>query len=494
MAGGKKMPVLQMLGDFADNTSAHGVRKLHEKSHWLFKVIWLLLLLTATGNVFMQVWHLINQFERRPVTIKTTIHSRSLKFPTVTLCNLNPFKYSEIQKEEFPMETLRQISGILNISLEQFGGATQTGQAPVDTETRNITQDAYYSDDTGGEFSVSQFLTEAPDQFRTDTLLTLTETSEIQRLAQPMSELLVSCFFAGSPCRHNEFSWFYDLDYMNCFQFPRDNSTRSREVYSAGQVFGLSLILNVDQKEYVPFVTPSAGIRVAIHEYGSSPNLMQKGLTAPPGFETSIGIRPVIRIHQPHPYGNCETDNPYGDIQTCERRCLEDLIEIECECSRRINNPNNITYVCSAAQGGCIKTVIKQMQKGNLTCSTCRISCREHGYIQRVSMATWPADHYDMALKTVINKEKSLGDIDTRKNLVSLNIFFSELIEEVVQEEPAYMWENLQSDIGGQLGLWLGISVLSLCEVVELFLKMIGTCCKSTTDNKITHVAPMNEK
>ncbi|XP_046578807.1 amiloride-sensitive sodium channel subunit beta-like [Haliotis rubra] len=338
MAAGKRVSALQMLGDFADNTSAHGVRKLHAKSHWLFKVIWLLLLLCATGNILMQVWQLINQYQRRPVTTKTTIHSRSLEFPTVTLCNLNPFKYSKIQNQQFPMETLRRFSKSLNISLEQFGGTPQTGLARVDPDAANDTQDDYYTDEPS-EFSVSQFLTEAPEEFRMETLLGLAETSDIQLLAQPISELLVSCTFAGSPCSHSEFSWTYDLDYMNCFQFPRDNRTRSLDVYSAGQLFGLSLILNVDQKEYVPFVTPSAGIRVAVHEYDSPPNLMQKGLTAPPGFETSIGIRPTVRIHQPDPYGNCEIDNPYGDIQTCERSCLEDLIEIECECSRRIDNP-----------------------------------------------------------------------------------------------------------------------------------------------------------
>ena len=33
---------------------------------------------------------------------------------------------------------------------------------------------------------------------------------------------------------------------------------------------------------------------------------------------------------------------------------------------------------------------------------------------------------------------------------------------------------DLLSSLGGALGLWLGISVLSLCEVAELLLHLLG--------------------
>ena len=36
--------------------------------------------------------------------------------------------------------------------------------------------------------------------------------------------------------------------------------------------------------------------------------------------------------------------------------------------------------------------------------------------------------------------------------------------------------ENFVSDIGGQLGLWIGFSVLSLCELVELVILIVNSC------------------
>ena len=39
---------------------------------------------------------------------------------------------------------------------------------------------------------------------------------------------------------------------------------------------------------------------------------------------------------------------------------------------------------------------------------------------------------------------------------------------------PVHLQEvNLLADIGGQLGLWIGISVLTCCEVLELVLLLI---------------------
>ena len=41
------------------------------------------------------------------------------------------------------------------------------------------------------------------------------------------------------------------------------------------------------------------------------------------------------------------------------------------------------------------------------------------------------------------------------------------------------------SDIGGQLGLWVGISILSLAEVVELVILLLAACLgtRNRTEN-----------
>lgn len=56
---------------------------------------------------------------------------------------------------------------------------------------------------------------------------------------------------------------------------------------------------------------------------------------------------------------------------------------------------------------------------------------------------------------------------------MKLNIFYEELNYETITEERSYELANFVSDLGGSLGLWIGMSVLSFAEVLELLL-LIG--------------------
>ena len=60
---------------------------------------------------------------------------------------------------------------------------------------------------------------------------------------------------------------------------------------------GLKLSFNIEQDEYVPDLSESAGIRVLIHDRGEMPFPEDKGVDISPGRLTSVGIRKV-KYHQ----------------------------------------------------------------------------------------------------------------------------------------------------------------------------------------------------
>ena len=49
---------------------------------------------------------------------------------------------------------------------------------------------------------------------------------------------------------------------------------------------------------------------------------------------------------------------------------------------------------------------------------------------------------------------------------------------------------NLVADIGGQLGLWIGISVLTCCEFLELAIVLIQTVIGRVRRRKLIHIQP----
>ena len=54
-----------------------------------------------------------------------------------------------------------------------------------------------------------------------------------------------------------------------------------------------------------------------------------------------------------------------------------------------------------------------------------------------------------------------------------MNIYYSDLEVVVHKQVPSYSLSNLMCDVGGTLGLWAGISIISCLEVIELVAKLI---------------------
>ena len=56
---------------------------------------------------------------------------------------------------------------------------------------------------------------------------------------------------------------------------------------------GLTMILNAEQEEYLPFITDSAGLIVNIHSPDSQPWAREHGIIISPGFNTEIAVKIV---------------------------------------------------------------------------------------------------------------------------------------------------------------------------------------------------------
>ena len=56
---------------------------------------------------------------------------------------------------------------------------------------------------------------------------------------------------------------------------------------------GLSLRLNIQQDEYLKYVSAEAGVRVIMHDQGVMPFPYLEGFSVSPGTATSVGIQKV---------------------------------------------------------------------------------------------------------------------------------------------------------------------------------------------------------
>lgn len=149
----------------------------------------------------------------------------------------------------------------------------------------------------------------------------------------------------------------------------------------------------------------------------------------------------------------------------------------------------------------CLSKVQELFRDNKLNCSSaCSPPCRQEEFKMTSSFSAWPADNYEVFSfqKELEKKGKYVWSMSgsSRENVLKVQVFYEELNVEVVTEKRSYELPDFASDIGGQLGLWIGCSVLTVAEFLEFAMLLIGLavrkCSSSNTIN--TSVMELKEK
>ena len=72
----------------------------------------------------------------------------------------------------------------------------------------------------------------------------------------------------------------------------------------------------------------------------------------------------------------------------------------------------------------------------------------------------------------------------SRSNFLEVDIFYKELKYEEVTQRPSFEALSLLSEVGGFLGLLLGASVLTVCEVMDFITIVLIAKCKGKHNTK----------
>ncbi|MFN9944411.1 MAG: amiloride-sensitive sodium channel family protein, partial [bacterium] len=67
---------------------------------------------------------------------------------------------------------------------------------------------------------------------------------------------------------------------------------------------------------------------------------------------------------------------------------------------------------------------------------------------------------------------RPIDSTQAEKSFVRLNVFYDSLSYTLTTESPQMDWVTLLGSIGGNLGLFLGVSVFSLCEIFEVIVQI----------------------
>ncbi|NWZ46888.1 SCNNB protein, partial [Haliaeetus albicilla] len=514
----------ELLVWYCDNTNTHGPKRIIKEGPKK-KLIWFFLTLLFASLVFWQWGILINTYLSYNVTSTLSIGFKTMKFPAVTVCNANPFKYSEVK------HLLKELDRLIEAALERIlqpapGNSSENASPPLDLrlwhqiplvlidehdKDNPVILDIFESNQTAGGnqttvgnqtcshqgsdnctyrnfTSAAQAVTEWYI-LQSTSILSKVPLQERIRMGYQAEDMILACLYGAEPCNYKNFTQIYHPDHGNCYIFNWGMDEEALNSSNPGAEFGLKLILDISQQDYIPYLSSAAGARLMLHQQKSFPFLKDQGIYAMAGTETSIGVLVDELERMGYPYSDCTNNgsdvpvknlysqyNTSYSIQACLRSCFQNHMTEICGCGHYMFPlPEGVNYCNNEDNPGwayCYSSLRSSITHRQICIDSCKETCNDTQYKMTISMADWPSEASEDWIFHILSYERDMSTNVTldRNGIIKLNIYFQEYNYRTISESAATTIVWLLSSLGGQFGFWMGGSVLCLIEFGEIII------------------------
>jgi hypothetical protein len=473
----KKFRVIirDLLLKFLTSSSSHGLPRIFTSDELLIKIMWALMFFSMTGYLLYSCSILLTSYLQYQTSASiNTYQEIPAKFPAVTICN-----QKLVDKTNNP-----NFNTVLNKnSLNSVIYLLNQDYTPFEIISKLI-------------YVASQI-----ENFHDASNLSL---------SYEISDMLVSCQFNKAKCTVKDFLITLDRRRGLCYTFNQGNNSDGSDIKTVssalGPQTGLVLELYVGNPDIDTYFEFNDGIILSIHNQSLKPFTENLELKAAAGAETDFIISRNFVTKLPDPYGNC-LDNTNSNssfnseifdyivrnqsenysqrycFSLCQQKATMDI----CSCSNLdlANFENNgIIYVCdSSDQITCKDDIIANFStiqyKSRLSdcIKSCPYACSSMEYIVVPQISLYPNKYYAENILSLYAEKKglNLSSENIYKAFVKVNIYYESMQYTSMVESPSFTGQSLLANVGGYFGLCLGLSLLSLVEIIELIFKIIIT-------------------
>ena len=453
----KKPPLKTISKEAFQNSSIYPLSQMVRTKSTLRKIWWTSVLIFGISGSVYQITIFFHQYLQYPVIVNLKVENKiSLDFPAVTVCNLNRMKNDFV--------TCMQHNLPFNVCSSSESDSPQPPTSSVGMSERQSSA------------SCSKQFSGKRDKNIEEMTIFLTKYMALSYEDRNISgydkqELIPYCFFNGMACKEEDFSYFQNLHYGNCFTFNKKKNNSDVLKISVDKTMALEIILNLKYLSYLD-VTSSFGARVVIHDSNEDPNLEEDGINVSPGFETSVKIKQKCQKRRKAPYTDKCMD--YGinakisgnSRRECVQICTQEQNLINCSCvdptipalnDQKQCNISNSTDVC------CLDRVIGKIAAEGLPCE-CPPDCFVTIYEKTLSISKWPSPSYacNFCGKNYL----------TPNGMADVKVMYSTLQQDTYEQIPVFNDSQLYSNLGSLINLWLGLSLLVVFEIIEMLVKI----------------------
>ena len=429
----------------------HGCGRIVTTKSRLFKLFWLLFILIFSGLLVYHLYIILSRYlKNASVTKEETIVASEIDFPSITICG----------------------PGMSNTKHQEF---TKNGN--ISSQSGNAHKNDVFTD--------------------TFHILRRIETREnLHSITSDKDHFLLTKYdgcYMGLTHKCN-FSQDYDevLVFLRsyCYRFNANGTMKQKR---PGSGYGFSIILFLNTSDMIPnsFIDNGDAVEVIIQHHSEYPFIDSGSVLVPTGHLSQIQIQKqeIERLQSPYP-SNCTFSNEQKLIYPGEytmTNCLE-----SCYAIKSAEICNGVEFYANAflpkekkkpllkTNEGlkCLDELYYNLSQSGFSECNCNLPCLQTRFQKFVSYSKWPStadlplykEEFSRALN--LNSSKITDDF-VRSNFIKLTIFFADMTYKVLREEKKYSFEGLVSDIGGQMGIWIGASVFSIIELLYIIGQLV---------------------
>ncbi|UJR32482.1 hypothetical protein I4U23_019944 [Adineta vaga] len=474
-----------IIKEFSLNTSMHGIPGIARSESIHNRFFWTASFLIFTGIMCYFISQAIIAYFQYPTqTSVEFVGQWPQPFPGVTICNYSPLRYDQF------------IGPYLNYTNSL--NWTNTTDTTVFTRNQGL--------------HIIDFL---------QTKLNRNES--LSEFYFPLESMLVKCVYNGMNCSAADFIQFKLPLYGHCYTFNAlatyINNGELHYNNENGKSGALELGLYTHSHQYVPYLTDGVSIVAMVHDNQQMPLIDRANTQLAPGRKYKFGYSKKTNYLLPAPYTTCNDEsslglkalyNQYEGIQydysqeLCFKVAIQTFTYQECGCvspyewsARYIVLPGTTDVIhaqlCNVSDTCYSKAADNFRSSDSIIgkyAADCGLECTTNEFIVKLSSIATPASWYLNDIKEFVEStsipltsnwsETWISDIQA--NYVGIDVICESTRVEVYTQQASMSPVDVLSNVGGQTGLWIGISFLSLMEIAEMLYRLIRHRCQHMRD------------
>ncbi|XP_003740662.1 acid-sensing ion channel 1-like [Galendromus occidentalis] len=436
-------------------------------------------------SIYMSYGLVVGYFARESVFQINAIEPFNITLPAITICNKNPIRKIPLCDRRDSVIAKWNLSAIEREGLEDLCGAKRSQLTP-----KNFRQ----------------------------MIPAMVEYDFLHEFGHDIADSLRGCLVQGRPCPAAYFTEVIDMEAGRCWcifcnhTFDIQNGVNTLKVFNMTMFRrGLIMLLDVEPEQLIDEISDGVGFLLKLHTPGEGAHPMFGSVNLPVNQTTYVAIKAKRIERQPGSQPDmCLSEFPesmdYADRReqyephACTEACTQKIISEVCECivADLYNLTTGMPKACPAmppatndSKSRCDPSELIRdpqlrkfydVEKCGYICSTkmqsspseffdkcadlCRPQCEEMQYRLSTSRSRWLS-----GLKSFHDADFLLANRAT--GLVKVFVYFEQIEMEYFAGTWKMTYVEALVEVGGQMGTYLGLTVLIAFEICELIVRYL---------------------